>query len=250
MAMLVDPRTLGCAGVPAESRRAWRTKLRALYVDYALTAAAYAAAKAAIREGAVVVVDDAAPTDERQSRKRAAYESWSGSSDEDGSDDDEQVAPAPVDRALAPGLEFDACFKRYVKWCSQIDWRKMFPTSKLPLELDVLDDLRDADLGVVFRAMTKHDGDRTEFGFLPYMATHSRASVGSLLASSFCERINSAANLIVTKGNTLLADKEVDMCTTLRINKNFMSFMREHYADVSLQQFKMTVLTEHENAEY
>ena len=29
-----------------------------------------------------------------------------------------------------------------------------------------------------------------------------------------------------------------------------MSFMREHYADVSLQQFKMTVLTEHENAEY
>ena len=28
-----------------------------------------------------------------------------------------------------------------------------------------------------------------------------------------------------------------------------MIFMREHYAGVSLQQFKMTVLTEHDNAE-
>jgi len=41
------------------------------------------------------------------------------------------------------------------------------------------------------------DPDATKYGFLPYMATHSRGSVGSLLASSYAERINSAANLIL-----------------------------------------------------
>ena len=44
------------------------------------------------------------------------------------------------------------------------------------------------------------------------MATHSRDSVGSLLASSYAEHINSAANLILTKGNTLLAEEEINMC--------------------------------------
>ena len=39
------------------------------------------------------------------------------------------------------------------------------------------------------------------------------------------------------------------MFTTLLINKNFMSFKREHYAHVLLQQFKMTMLTEHETTE-
>ncbi|KAJ1455808.1 hypothetical protein M885DRAFT_564822 [Pelagophyceae sp. CCMP2097] len=62
--------------------------------------------------------------------------------------------------------------------------------------------------------------------------------------TSYCERINSAANLILTKGNTLLADEEIDMCTTLRMNRSFMIFMRAHYGHVSLQQFKMTVLSE------
>jgi hypothetical protein len=59
------------------------------------------------------------------------------------------------------------------------------------------------------------------------MATHSRGSVGSLLASSYAERVNSAANLILTKGNTLLAEEEINMCTVLRMNRSFMEFMRK-----------------------
>ena len=41
--------------------------------------------------------------------------------------------------------------------------------------------------------------DGTNFGYLPKMATTSRGSIGSLLAllaSSFCERINSQANQV------------------------------------------------------
>jgi hypothetical protein len=68
-----------------------------------------------------------------------------------------------------------------------------------------------------FRCLKKEDKDASRYGFLRYMATHSRGSVGSLLASSYSERVNSAANLILTKGNSLLAEEEINMCTVLRM---------------------------------
>ena len=43
------------------------------------------------------------------------------------------------------------------------------------------------------------------------MAIGSKASIGKMLASSFAERINSQGNLTLDKGNTLLADEEVEM---------------------------------------
>jgi hypothetical protein len=88
------------------------------------------------------------------------------------------------------------------------------------------------------------DETASQYGFLPYMATHSRGSVGSLLASSYAERINSAANLILTKGNTVLAEEEINMCTVLRMNRRFMEFMREYHPDAANQRFQMTVISE------
>ena len=88
------------------------------------------------------------------------------------------------------------------------------------------------------------DPDASQYGFLPYMATHSRGSVGSLLASSYAERINSAANLILTKGNTVLAEEEINMCTVLRMNRRFMEFMRKYHPDAANQRFQMTVISE------
>jgi len=79
------------------------------------------------------------------------------------------------------------------------------------------------------------------------MATGSKASVGSHLASSFAERINSAANLILTDGNTLLADDEIDMLVVLRMNRAFMQYMRDHYGYLSRQTFRMTLVSEQEN---
>ena len=67
------------------------------------------------------------------------------------------------------------------------------------------------------------------------MATASRGSIGTCGASSFCERVTSCANGIVTKGNTLLGDDEIGMLAILRMNKNFMSFMRRHNPDLKNQ---------------
>ena len=46
--------------------------------------------------------------------------------------------------------------------------------------------------------------------------------VGTLMAESFCERVLSCANLVVTDGNTLLDDPEVTMLTILRMSRSFM----------------------------
>ena len=53
----------------------------------------------------------------------------------------------------------------------------------------------------------------------------------------------------MTSGNTLLSDEELEMIVILRMNRDFMKFMRKHYADIPLQTFKMTVLDTHENDE-
>jgi hypothetical protein len=78
-------------------------------------------------------------------------------------------------------------------------------------------DLMDTDLGRVLNILKDQDPDDSKHGFLPYMVTHSRGSVCSLLASSYGERINSTVSLILTKGNTLLAEEEINMCTVLRM---------------------------------
>ena len=69
------------------------------------------------------------------------------------------------------------------------------------------------------------------YGHLPAMA---KVTCGNKPASSFCERVNSAAKLIMTDGRTLLPQEELEMCTVLRINRKFMIHMKEHYAHVVL----------------
>jgi len=109
-------------------------------------------------------------------------------------------------------------------------------------------DLWDADMGKVLKQVfIDADPTGTVFGYLPQMATTSRNSIGAFLAASFCERINSAANQVVTKGSTLLSDAEVKMLVVLRVNRRFMAYMREHHPEVSQQHFQMTVLSLAEN---
>ena len=61
------------------------------------------------------------------------------------------------------------------------------------------------------------------------LAMFSEGCIGSLMASSFCERINSCANLVLTEGNTWLSDEEMEMLVMLRMNKRFIAFMRKYY---------------------
>jgi hypothetical protein len=74
------------------------------------------------------------------------------------------------------------------------------------------------------------------------MACNSTGQLGALSAESYCERILSCANNVVTTGNTLLSDEEVEMIVILRMNREFMEFMREHYGEEAKQKFGQTVV--------
>ena len=52
------------------------------------------------------------------------------------------------------------------------------------------------------------------------------------MAASFCERVSSYANDVCTEGNSLLAPEEIGKLVVLRVNREFMEFMRHHYPNV------------------
>ena len=64
------------------------------------------------------------------------------------------------------------------------------------------------------------------------MALASKGMMGAHVAASFCERINSCANLVVTEGNSLLSTDEIDKCVVLRMNKVLIEFMRANDPEV------------------
>ena len=86
------------------------------------------------------------------------------------------------------------------------------------------------------------DTGRVQFGWIPTMASSSVGQLGALSAESYCERILSCANNVLTKGNTLLSDDELEMIVVLRMNRAFMQFMRAHYAAEAKQVFGQTVV--------
>jgi hypothetical protein len=72
----------------------------------------------------------------------------------------------------------------------------------------------------------------------------SIGQIGALNSESFCERVLSACNLVMTEGNTLLGNDELEKLTLLRINRGFMEYMRAEYPNVSKQPFNQTVVQE------
>ena len=93
-------------------------------------------------------------------------------------------------------------------------------------QVDALLHLRLVPLGRLFCKWR----EAQTFGHLPHMATHSRASVGSFLASSFSERINSGGKMTFNESNVNLSEEYLDIRTTLRMNKDFM---RTHYPHIA-----------------
>ena len=93
-------------------------------------------------------------------------------------------------------------------------------------------------------------------GLVPLMASCSKGQIGALNAESFCERVLSQSNLVMTDGNTLLSDEEIEMVVILRVNREFMEFMREQqevtdHPKTKLlgQTHNMTVVTEEDNGD-
>ena len=97
------------------------------------------------------------------------------------------------------------------------------------------------DMGKVLKQIITLDPKKEQFGYIPYMATMSRGSIGAFSASSFCERINSAANLILHEGNLKLDEGEINMLTVLRMNRPFIEYMHKKYPNVSLEEFRKEI---------
>ena len=82
------------------------------------------------------------------------------------------------------------------------------------------------------------------YGLIPLMASASFGQIGALNAESFCERVLRCAGHVLTEGNTLLSDEELEMLVILRMNRTFMEFMRTHYNELTKDHFQRTVVDE------
>ena len=53
---------------------------------------------------------------------------------------------------------------------------------------------------------------------------------------------------VLAEGNTLLSDEELEMRPSLRVilrmNREFMTFMREHYGHLLTEQFGQTIISD------
>ena len=142
-------------------------------------------------------------------------------------------------------------FQKWRRYYKDINWYDTFPNfdKATTPPFDLIDDMLPLDVGPFYMSLLEnsHSGKHPNFGFIPLMAISSQYNIGALNAESFCERIISAGNLVMTDGNTLLNDNELEMLILLRINRDFMTFMREKYAHISKQNFKQTIITEEQN---
>jgi hypothetical protein len=103
-------------------------------------------------------------------------------------------------------------------------------------------DLMPLNVGKVYKSIIDSDPDGRVYGHLPHMASCSKGQIGALNAESFCERVLSCANMVITDGNTLLNDPETIKLTILRMNREFMEHMRASYNAQARQKFKTTVV--------
>jgi len=78
-------------------------------------------------------------------------------------------------------------------------------------------------------------GKSGKFGYLPMMAV---AILGALNAESFCERVLSCVKLVVSDLHVSLKAEEIRMLVMLRMNREFMEYMRVSYPDTPLSDFR------------
>jgi hypothetical protein len=115
-----------------------------------------------------------------------------------------------------------------------LDWVEMFPDLKKTLEETGKDTIGPFDLMRVDMAKVYESFPKEEFGLIPDLAC---SSVGSI-----AERMFSVANDVSTKMNTRLSDDEVEKLVLLKINKEFMKYMREKHGSEARQNFNDTIV--------
>ena len=83
-----------------------------------------------------------------------------------------------------------------------VPWEEIYPSIDIS-QNNVLGDLMKVDMKPLMDWIVKKNSDTNgSLGYLPAMCRNSVCQLGALNSQSFVERMNSAANLIVTKKRT------------------------------------------------
>ena len=121
-------------------------------------------------------------------------------------------------------MEFD---KVYHNWKHLTpNWLELFPEELKGKDVSDSEVLMPMQLGVVLKNIMDQPNYTLLYGYLPLL---SETLLGSMLASSYVERVNSQAKLVMTTGRTLLAADELENVVMLRMSRDFMLHMKEKY---------------------
>ena len=105
-----------------------------------------------------------------------------------------------------------------------------------PVQYDLMSDLLHVNMFKVYSDMFRSEslrmqkGQSAKFGYLLMMSV---ATLGTLNAESFRERVLSCVKLVVS-----LKVEEIRMLVMLCMNREFMEYMRASYPDTPLSEFK------------
>ena len=219
LATLLDLRTVGAAHLSKEEAAEALQTLESEYASFAMVAESYKSkteAEQMASSHCASTISDKGSTSAASAFKLTSGFTYGESqwSDEDATD---ESMPSEQFRE-----EAHRCFKVWRR--HQIGWVKEFPEENLSHPLD-MSDLMALDIGPMYRKLEQEK----VYGYLPLMAGCSTGQIGALNAESFCERTLSCASNVLTEGNTLLGDEELEMLVVLRMNRRFMEFMRQNY---------------------
>ena len=240
LAMVLDKRTLAASHVTSEQRAKALTVFEEEYVVFSKTANEYEKACALKRreeadaeeEEVEVKPEPSASTQTSSLASGDVYDAemkWSDDEDED------EDACREVDAEQAAQDEARRALKAWKKF--KVEWLELYPALKEHRAkemrdkepLDLTSDLMRLDIGKLYNEVGRSDQGRRTYGFIPLMASCSIGQLGALSAESYCERVISCANNVMNDGNTLLNDAELEQLVVLRMNCEFMQFMRKNY---------------------
>jgi hypothetical protein len=117
-------------------------------------------------------------------------------------------------------------------------------------QYDLIADLLHVDMFKVLSDVLRTEALRIQqhkaakFGYLPMMSV---TTLGALNAESFCERVLSCVSLVVSDLHVRMTPKEIRMLVILRMNHDFMEYMRTSYPDTPFSEFRAvdTYLRDH-----
>lgn len=131
-------------------------------------------------------------------------------------------------------------YTNYRLHCKKIDWKlvcvdvagKYDPKYQVGKKNTTWRELLwDVPLDKVWKDIGEVPDAHSKFGFSPVMATQSAASISSLPASSFCERINSAGKIVMNSRTIQMLPQKLEQRVLLRMNRKWISHMKQWYPE-------------------